>query len=288
MVLRIILPEAEEQELKDIITRFFEGKPDTMSQKNYFQILEKFNSDVFYTIINYIYYNAIFEEKNIEIFIIHQDDAKSQRSSKYVSASNFEEEKLMCPTKSLERVLSILKEDRDLEELEEIETDIKLRKFDIKTMFYLDSPAYELKVPKTSRINKTTDLFKFNIDSEYDFEDYIFLKENEDDIKLKKYWGVLINKDLMIFESSGKLNLLYYYNLINKFIGKEINKDFYFDKSYYSFNIISKSSKITLFADGASKAKLWTEKIRKSIKSRIIRLYKTIHKFREYLQKLEG
>ena len=279
IVLHLIIPEADDNELKEIISKFFEGKPDTMSLNNYYEILEKFNSDVFYTIINYIYYNACFDENNIEL--LQSYEVKTDRDVRVFSSSKIEEERLALPTKGLERILTMVKEDKDLEELEQLETDIKLIKFKVKTILHLESPTIELRSAKTSRIsNNNKEIYNNLISSDYDYEDYVYIKSDYNDIELKKYWGVILNMNFVIYEnSSSRSNMLFYYQLTNKFVMKNTGKEFFFDKSYFYFEIGNNGVFKKFYSENSTKALKWIDKLRESIKQREFTDYYKLIKF---------
>ena len=92
--------------------------------------------------------------------------------------------------------------------------------------------------------NETQELI--NEDKNVHYENWILKKINPE--KIKKYYLVLINKDIFYYQSNDKKNLIGMHNLSGCFIKEDNEKEIIDNNEYYSFEIIFKNkSKIRNF-----------------------------------------
>ena len=111
-------------------------------------------------------------------------------------------------------------------------------------------------------------------DHHINYEGYIYkfiLKHGS--TQVKKYWIVLINKDMYYFKDSSKSKFKHFYHLTGKFIGFDIGSCMHNGITYYSFSIDFGNELKKYYCKSKSEIEVWINMLKNSLHYRDIYQY---------------
>ena len=135
---------------------------------------------------------------------------------------------------------------------------LKKNKAKKPSLFSLDSPSPAIS-PLTSE--KKVSPFSLNDNEKITYENYIYKVSTTN--KLKKYYLVLINKDIYYYNNEDKTEVKGMHNLSGCFV-KDNGSKVINDKTYYSFTLVFPSKERNFYCDSKEIYDNFTEKLKES------------------------
>jgi Ca2+-binding EF-hand superfamily protein len=300
LILNIILSKQKiaKEILDSLIDKFFGANIFNMNFNEFTFKIEFLDSDIYFIIVYYLYENAPFDKIVLESY---KNNVKRSLSDENFN-TNIAEKDLLIPTKKVSdnvtyKYMSFAFEseadeetnDYDEEELSKLDSfetiKIEMPLLNVKTIGNIEEQNTKTASRSFNEIEPVK-LVSKNIGSPFKkdktganvIEGYVY-KLRKHGRKLKKYWLLLTNKDLLYYRDSEKNVLRRHHNLSCSTINPNINTCIHNGENYFSFSLAFANKAKSFYFNSKIQCEIWLEKIKQNLNySNFYNHYRIINK----------